>query len=289
MAVIAAAVVLLRAVWVVSRVDGSWSILCTDMASSFPPFLRPQPAIDESLKYQKLSWLLAEADRLFANPSVSATDCMSAAVAIRSAHELYWYDIPPNLPAVARIIWNKRSLPAAILSTRDDAMGRLEQQLSGKVRVFASKATQLEPERKDWWRLCALLAGNEIDLYSDKFANRDLMAQVPQHDPDNALYDYIRAFDCIRRAYQYNPVDDGDPTVSLNGELLMEAWLRSTHAIRKSFLATGIDHAGVAAEFCKNRQEPITVKLGLVRPEVYPDSQRGLVYAIRAGLPPFSQ
>jgi hypothetical protein len=58
-----------------------------------------------------------------------------------------------------------------------------------------STATAKEPENVEWWRLRALLIypGGYSDVSVQKPNWRELLDECHQHDPDNALYDYIAA------------------------------------------------------------------------------------------------
>ena len=183
-----------------------------------------------------------------------------------------------NTAAISRIIWGYRTSRTSTNRQLDDETIRLFRQLCSKMCALAKKATEMEPRKKDWWRLRALLAGHNRSF--GELADADAIVQGAAHDPDNALYDYLRAFNCIDGAYA--DLEDRDESVLVDGKLLMQAWSHWMAAVDKPLLATGIDRAGAAADFIRKRQAPITTKLGLVRPEVYHDLQLGLIQAIRA-------
>ena len=227
------------------------------------------------------SWVLAQADRLLADPNAGAADCAGGAIAIQSAigsQRFSWLSSGTDQP---EHLGNRDFTLLLRIDQLDDETIRLFRQLCfQKCGLLAKMATEVEPGQKDWWRLRALLAGNEHNRSFGELADPDAIVQGAAHDPDNALYDYLRAFNCIDGAYA--DLDDRDETVLVDGKLLMQAWSHWMAAVDKPFLATGIDRAGAAADFIQKRQAPITTKLGLVRPEVYHDLQLGLIQAIRA-------
>ncbi len=71
---------------------------------------------------------------------------------------------------------------------------------SAKCIALAAKATTLQPDNVELWRLRALLL-RRYSLHSSDRAPRgdqfrEVLQQAMQHDPDNALYDYIAAKLC---------------------------------------------------------------------------------------------
>jgi hypothetical protein len=280
---IATVTVLFRAVSVVSRSNAGWEVFRDNLVAGLPPTLQSHSQADDLLTLQNWQWILAQADRLLADRNASAADFAGGAIAITSA-----FAPPPyarqNTTTISRTIWGYRTLPPSKDRPPDDETIRLFRKLFSKMRSLAKMATEVEPGQKDWWRLRALLAGNEHNRSFGELADPDAIVQGAAHDPDNALYDYLHAFNCIEGAYI--DLDDRDETVLVDGKLLMQAWSYWMNAIRKPFLATGIDRAGAAADFIQKRTAPITMKLGLIRPEVHQDIQFGLVQAIRA---PYAQ
>ncbi len=75
-----------------------------------------------------------------------------------------------------------------------------EEACRSRRRELAERATRLEPENVDWWRMRAML-----ETYSDYYPFYhveppshgpewfDMLEECARHDPDNALYDYIAA------------------------------------------------------------------------------------------------
>ena len=188
---IATVAVLFRAAWVASHIDAGWEELRDGLIAGLPPTLQSHSQADDLLALQNWQWILAQADRLLADRNAIAADFAGGAIAIASA-----FAAPPyarqSTAVISRIIWGYRTSPSSTNRQLDDETIRLFRQLCSKMRLLAKKATEMEPGQRDWWRLRALLAGHNRSF--GELADPDAIVQGAAHDPDNALYDYLRAF-----------------------------------------------------------------------------------------------
>src|SRR5262245_31729945 len=144
------AVVVCRAAWVASRTEGGWGILGDHMIAGLPPPLHRADFDREPPSAQKCRWLLREADRITADPDCTAADCMGAALVLACVHRGESLLDPRQLGLV---IWKQRLRSDPSFESTDDPFKRAWTESA----ELAVKATELEPGRKDWWRLRAVL------------------------------------------------------------------------------------------------------------------------------------
>ena len=197
----------LRLIWVASHTETGWLLLKRQWQDATVgmvkgeqiPIFRQEP-IDQA------DFWLKEVKRITDADPENAELAMGAAILLDSPGYGFVYRYSTIF---------KQSGPAGVSQQIDSsgvghAIGLFENKCKEQCLKMAARATELQPESVDWWRLRALLltSGN---LYGSKNQIRDpdwltILDQCIKHDPDNAFYDYLAAWqlwnECV--AYDYS-------------------------------------------------------------------------------------
>lgn len=159
--------------------------------------------VDATRPEEQAQFWLAEVDRIVTERGESAGLCMGAAWALDS-------------PGVRWMLHHVTYDPILGLQADGDAIAankrRFEVACQKRCLALAERATTLEPGDVRWWRMRALLQFQGDDLTprgADWLATLDAGAD---HDPDNALYDYLAALALWTQGAEYDmPIDEEWP------------------------------------------------------------------------------
>lgn len=136
---------------------------------------------------------LRETDRVLANHSDNSQLAMGAALVLDSPSPEYTNKYLKKIETIPGI--------GAFPELDQEGLKRAEkafQSLCGKRTLeLAAQATELEPANVEWWRLRAILLWR-YSMHSSGDSPpapnwAEILDQCAQHDPDNALYDYLAA------------------------------------------------------------------------------------------------
>ena len=208
-----AATVVVRACVVAAKYPGGWEILRERLVAGLPPVLADKESAENRVWYQVKQRLLDEADRIEKNSNSTADECMGIAWALAGAMGAR---TSPNPAIVGRLIWGYPPKHPQV-----DDWHEIDRTLQTRAEQLAAKATDLEPKRVDWWRLRALLMVWESD-YSR--IDADGLQKGLEHDPDNALYEYLLAIATMKQAISQKETDrDQGPVHYIADQKLFES------------------------------------------------------------------
>jgi len=164
--------------------------------------------ITEREPVEQAEFWLDEVDRVVSSRQQNAELAMGAAWVLDSPRRSFLITRDPlkrvfNLPFVGE--WDREAI-----QRKDD---EFEAMCSARCLELAAVATNIDPERVDWWRMRALLLfrdpmlGSEYTVrLSDWEATLD---ECAQHDRDNALYDYLAALQLWEESAEFYWEDAG--------------------------------------------------------------------------------
>jgi hypothetical protein len=157
-------------------------------------------------------------------------------------------------------IGGARLLPIVDQEEINRAEAAFELQCQSRLLELLEKATDLEPDNVEWWRLRALL------LWKYGFRDgpprdenwREILERGARHDPDNALYDYLAAAFYWRTSAEVQFVEPGKDTLlvtdSAGFALGVEAFARGQ---QKPYFVIGDAGFSATAEFLKRTALPL--------------------------------
>jgi hypothetical protein len=258
------AAILGRAVWVCSRTEGGWGILGEHFVAGLPPPLsRCCTAPFEHPNYQAAKWLLQQAEQLEADPKATVADLMSAALATMhddSDRGQPWRWLPqPPVQDVGATAWGgwRDDLPDSWF----DRAQALDKSLRDKSRQLAERATLLESDRPDWWRLRAVVVFSTAARgWRGSTDDLRVLDETRQHDPDNALYDYLIGVECFFESSVERDSGDGyDVRLIRDAEIFCRAAEQYRQGLAKKLLSTG--GGGVEQRFYERVPGDVRTKL----------------------------
>lgn len=144
------------------------------------------------------------------------------------------------------------------------AVDRFEAGCATRCLELAARATELQPENVDWWRMRALLLfPTDYFYYYGAPAPRrpdwlTTLDECARHDPDNALYDYLAALQLWKTAGTYDWDDNFEVCVLKldSPDRFAEGVARFDQAQRKKYLAVGQPALPAVAEFLRHARQP---------------------------------
>lgn len=162
--------------------DATWGLL----------FGKRTPIHSQLPSIQARQWL-DEIDRIIAGDVSEAELAMGAALVLDNPSQEY----------VSKYLKSIGTIPGfGIFPTLDneglkEVEDAFEKECKTRCLELAAKATEIDPENVDWWRLRALMLWRySMHAYDDSpRADNwlEILHEASQHDPDNALYDYLSA------------------------------------------------------------------------------------------------
>jgi hypothetical protein len=246
-----AAAVLFRAIRVCSQTEGGWKILRDHVFAGLPPIFSRAESSDQTILINRWQRLLNVADRLAVDSNATASDCMGIAWLL--AGYSAFKNESPDPAVVGRMLWLNPPSPV----TSGDWQ-QMYETTAGRARHLAARATELEPDRLDWWRLRALLIiwpldHGEFDI--------DALKTALKHDPENSLYDYLLAAAAMNRAFAEKQTDEGPARYIADNELFEEGKRLYQQAASKKFLACGEDGFPTTIRALTRIDAPLNLKL----------------------------
>jgi hypothetical protein len=252
---VAAVVIVIRATLVASHTPGGWEILRDRLVAGLPPVLADKESAESRVWYQAKQRLLDEADRVEKNSSSTADECMGIAWALAGAMGAR---SSPNPAIVGRLIWGCPPKHPLV-----DDWHEIDRTLQTRAQQLAAKATSLQPEQVDWWRLRTLLM-----VWVSGYAQLDTQGLLDglKHDPENALYEYLLAIDTMKQAVFEKKTDQGPVHIIADDELFESGQKLYLRAASKKTLLCGEGGWHTLADFISNADAPLAVKLTCINP-----------------------
>jgi hypothetical protein len=253
---IVATVVILRFVYVISKTDSGWSMV---VARWRPTILeRSDRGAEEVTNLEpaaQAAYWLRNVDQIVAGPGNPAQLAMGAAWILDAPSPHYR---SKHLRALLA-----RGLPLMADNT-ESAEGAFEEGCGHKCLELAKRATEIEPANVNWWRMRALLTssfnlgGEAIDQSPRTSDWADILEEAAEHDPDNAIYDYLSATQLWTASASYDAAPETFPSSSPASPTIYTLTVRDSEqfeagvahfeqAQRKKFVAFG--EAGLSAIF----------------------------------------
>ena len=206
-----------RVAWVASHAEYGWGLLSDQWqyALVHPVGLQHTP-IGRRPPIDQAKFWLAETDRVVAAHPDSASLAMGAAWVLDSPGVDFMqnYLKPNDYPKAFPSMGIKPDIEAIAQATAE-----FRERCLPRCLELARRATELEPQNVDWWRMRALLEfeGDQVMSGLD-FAPREadwlqVLEECQQHDPDNALYDYLAAYGLWEQAASYDAFFPEDATL----------------------------------------------------------------------------
>ena len=137
-----------------------------------------------------------------------------------------------------------------------------EKQCRNRCLELAAAAANLDPTNVEWWRLYALLL-RRCPTYSHDDAPRDpdwlrILGDCAQHDPDNALYDYLASDFYWRAAAAIDFSGAKERLVIKDGDKFARGIARFEQGQSKRYFAVGDTGFTAVAEIPSATQIPLT-------------------------------
>lgn len=239
-----------RLVWVTAKTETGWQTLGLSWYNAALGLIGRQrePIGDRDPAEQAEIWL-REVDRVLAAHPDDAQIAMGAA----------WMLDSPGVGFQQKHI--KLELERFVYAEFDHeaierASDRFEAKCAERCLKLAARATQLQPENVDWWRMRALLLFPSDYFYYDRTPpprRPDWLATLDEcleHDPDNALYDYLAAVCLWGTSAERDSDKSGVDFVRVRDvDQFVEGVGRFERGQRKRYLAVGRTPLPAVAEF----------------------------------------
>ena len=210
-----------RLTYIASNAESGWSTVVTQWQDTLlDRFGFGHVSVDTLEPPEQAAFWMTEIDRLEQPISDSASMQMGAAWVLDSAGigflSNHWEDSGFGT-----------TIPAIALQLDEDAVKaaneKFRQRCLDQCLLFAKKATETEPTDVRWWRMRALLlfdcdfflSGRDFEPRCDDWL--DILDNCSQHDPDNALYDYLAALQLWKQAATYDWPGSSDLPTDFDG------------------------------------------------------------------------
>ncbi len=238
-----------RLAWVASETETGWEAIRYQWQDVSVGWLglRP-PSIDFLEPPEQADHWLREVERILGDSAQDAELAMGAA----------WVLDSPDIRFIQRHIQQdgNPSTPPMFGSTLDQeaidsAKATFEKKCHERCLSLAALATQLNPNDVNLWRMRALLQFNPDTLNPRSGLSLEVVDECANHDPDNALYDYLAAFQLWNAAADYDMAfnedfSDGQWRLTVQDEHLFQQGVeRFKEGQKKKYLAIG--EAGIPA------------------------------------------
>lgn len=160
--------------------DATWGL----MVGKRTPIHSQEPAT------QARRWL-DEIDRILSRDKKDAELTMGAALVLDSPGQEYVRKYLMRIETIPGI----GAFPELDREGLKAAEDVFEAECKARCLEFAASASEIDPDNVDWWRLRALLLWRHSMHSHDNSPRADnwleILQEASQHDPDNALYDYL--------------------------------------------------------------------------------------------------
>lgn len=197
----------MRVAIVASQTETGWETIASQWRSATLAWIGwPEQKISDAEPDAQAEFWLRETERVLQATPDSAAMHMGAAWTLDGpAIGFMKRHIKPPAPASPFT----QTDPQAFGETLRQANAHFEQRCQAKCLEFAARATDLEPTDVRWWRMRAILLFN-ANVGTPRTADWDSVLIVgAQHDPDNALYDYLAALHYWKQSAAYDIDPDG--------------------------------------------------------------------------------
>lgn len=261
-----------RFVWVVSHTEIGWAAVRQQWREeTLEWFTGSRVPIGCRLPAEQAEFWLAETERILVEEPDNAELAAAAALLLDSPGTGFEYRFMiPQEKMLAP--WGFQGPPPEKLEyfvpqIDSDALAKsiddFEERCHRQCLAYAAKATELQPDEPRWWRLRAWLLFRR-QSYSDKSGPRDprwfeLLGECKKHDPDNALYDYLTAWQFWQ---------EGVDTSSLDQEVIDEEKFQRGmdyffQGQKQNYLAVGGDEPALVIEFLRHAVLPYLEYTGI--------------------------
>ena len=191
-----------RLLWVASETETGWSLLRSQWWDATVGLLAGRNvSISQQEPSVQAAFWLRETQRITAEEPQSAERAMGAALVLDSPAIGFMYRYL-TMPEFLRSLDLPKAAagfdigPQVDQKRLDSALVGFEAACGPQCLAMATRATELEPGEVSWWQLRALLQIANLVYSKEQPRTPDWLRAVDQcgnHDPDNAIYDYIIA------------------------------------------------------------------------------------------------
>jgi hypothetical protein len=203
--IILAVILFIRLLWVASHTETGWLLLKRQWLDATVGLVKgEQIPISSQEPTDQADFWLKEVKRITDADPENAELAMGAAILLDSPGMgfVYRYSMISKQSGPAGASWQIDS------SEVGSAIGLFEDKCKEQCLKMAARTTELQPENVNWWRLRALLLIS-CNSYSAKIQVRDpdwftILDQCIKHDPDNAFYDYLAAWQLWNESVEYD-------------------------------------------------------------------------------------
>ncbi len=159
-----------------------------------------------------------------------------------------------------------------------------ENQCKQRCLELAGRAAELDPANVEWWRLRALLLWRH-SLYSYGKTPRDprwinTLQECAQHDPDNALYDYLAAYLYWEASAEMDFSGVNERLVVKDAEGFESGINHFERGQAKPYFAVGDDGFSAVAEFLRHTPTPLTDHEHIVNSRGIHPRRSGLLHGV---------
>ena len=262
-----AAAIIVRAVWIAGRIHGGWQIIGNHFVAGLPLLVRNSNPDGENPGVLNSSWLLEQADRMQADPNASAVECMGAALSFAQ----FFDRSLPEPQTIGRILWCGKPPPEPPNTNAGNQSVDMFTAIQSRSRDLTARATQIEPERQDWWRLRAVLMsfywGASWTANAESQLDTTMLDDCAFHDPDNSLYEYLAGSYFWNRSWaRPAAAADGWFQTIADFDSFRKAVDYYRRAFAKKFLAIGAVGSTAVVPFLDRADVPLTVKFQFLEP-----------------------
>ena len=182
-------------IWAASTTDDGWKYVGYSVSDAAYDWIPNQATTPTKSDPDELAdFWLKEIDRITAENPDSAEVAMGCALFLHASTGL---EMPFfSMQYGSRKFFDSDNDFTKIMENMHKKKTRFELLTRDRRLKLTKRATELEPDNKDWWRLRAMLlfsdpTGSEFQTHTLVWEND--LKEAASHDPDNALYDYLAA------------------------------------------------------------------------------------------------
>jgi hypothetical protein len=253
-------VLAVRLAWVASRTETGWETISQQWRDATVGLVLGDHVPVGSLEpIDQAEFWLRETDRILAADPDNAELAMGAALVLDSPGWgfIYRYTKPNDSSSdLARRMVGTVFPPELDQAALDRAINQFEERCRANCLALAARATDLQPKELRWWRLRALLLIQDQAFGGGRGPRspdwlRDL-ARCAEHDPDNALYDYIAAWQCLAAG-----IDNGSLELRVVDKPKFDQAMEHLHeGLKKPFCAGGDGETTQLTKFVARSRVP---------------------------------
>jgi hypothetical protein len=260
-----------RLAWHLQRAETGWQAFCDAWRNETAGWVaRPELSVGFREPPQQAEFWLREIDRITSEHPQDARLAMGAALVLDSpcwAYRKFHYKLDKALAFAGPM------LDGGIAAIEAD----FERNCRGRCLELAARATQLQPENVQWWRLRAMLFlrswQESVDASRPLPGSIDELDLMAQHDPGNALYSYLAAWHLWKVGAEIDGFGDEAKLTIRDANLFDEGVRRFEHGLSGRFLNAGDDARPIICQFVARAGVPPADRPATIRDRNFPISR----------------